>query len=505
MAPRQYGRPPVYDRRPAPNPVADLWRALGLTAASAVIWGIAHVTAGRRAAGFSLMGLLAALVFGTAIGALAFQDRLKQMVVQGFWLNVMIAGILLIAVVWALIVIRSFQVVRPSGLPPAMRVTSGALVVIMALMVCTPLVYAANATYVLRDTLSSIFPGDDKSGAKVNASDPWKNKPRVNILLLGGDGGKDRTGIRTDSMTVASIDTKTGNTVLLSLPRALYKFQVPPRMRSLWPNGYTGDHGPNGPCPSGECLLNELYIQGEKSHPELEPNYKAGQRGPHLLEDVIGYLTGLKLDYYVLVNLDGFKNIVNAMGGVWVQVHTAADGSPLPIGGDKDRGIPPSGYFKPGRRHLNGEQALWYGRTRHADDDFHRMDRQKCVMRDIAQQANPQTVVTHFEKLANAAKSTLSTNIPSELLPALVKLAGTVKHGADISSLSYDPAKIPGFHTDRPADGAMVLVMRRAAAKAIATSTKPPPSAAPSSTPAARKKTTTSTSSGGSVSLKNAC
>jgi LCP family protein required for cell wall assembly len=498
MAQRHYGRPPV--RRSEPTPIAGLWRALALTAASAVIWGVAHVSAGRRAVGFSLMGLLAALVLGGATVVFAFQDRLKQMVVQGFWLNLIIAGILLLAVVWALVVIRSFQVVRPPGLPAGMRFVSGALVVIVALMVCTPLVYAANATYVLRDTLSSIFSGD-RSGAKVNASNPWKNRPRINILLLGGDGGKDRSGIRTDSMTVASIDTKTGNTVLLSLPRALRRFQVPPRMRSVWPNGYTGDYGPNGTCPESACLLNELYIQGEKRHPELEPGYKKGQRGPHLLEDVIGYLTGLNMDYYVLVNLDGFKDIVDAMGGVRVNVKTA-NGHLLPIGGDPARGIPPSGYLKPGWHHLDGEHALWYGRTRHADDDFHRMDRQKCLMKDIADQADPQKVVTHFEKLANAAKHTISTNIPAALLPALVKLSGTVKHGADISSLSYDPLKIPGFHTDRPADATIIEVMRRAAADAIAKSAHPP--AAPSPTATARRNPG-ATSSGSSVSLKNAC
>jgi LCP family protein required for cell wall assembly len=501
MAQRHYGRPPV-PRRP-PVPVAGLWRALGLTVASAVVWGVAHIWAGRRATGFALMGLLAALVLGGATAVLAFRDRLKQMVVQGFWLNVIIAGILLLAIVWALVVIRSFQVVRPPGLPAGMRVVSGALVVIMALMVCTPLVYAANATYVLRDTLSSIFSGD-KSGAKVDASNPWKNKPRVNILLLGGDGGKDRTGIRTDSMTVASIDTKTGNTVLLSLPRALTEFQVPPRMRSVWPNGYKGDYGPNGKCPIGACLLNELYIQGEQRHPELEPGYKKGQRGPHLLEDVIGYLIGLNLDYYVLVNLDGFKDIVDAMGGVRVNVKTA-NGHLLPIGGDPDRGIPPSGYLKPGWHHLDGKHALWYGRTRHADDDFHRMDRQKCLMRDIANQADPQKVVTHFEKLANAAKSTISTNIPAALLPALVKLSGTVKRGADISSLSYDPGKIPGFHTNRAADAAMVQVMRRAAADAIAKSTNPPAAPSPTATTGRAKPSSGTASSGASVSLKNAC
>src|SRR3569833_782510 len=420
------------------------------------------------------------------------------MVVQGFWLIAIIAGIVILAIAWAGIVIWSFQVGRPQGLPTAMRMVAGALVVILALMICTPLVYAANATYVLRDTLSSIFPGDDRSGAAVNAANPWKNKPRGNILLLGGDGCKDRTGIRTDSMTVASVDTRTGDTVLLSLPRALYKFQVPPRMRSLWPNGYTGDYGPDGTCPAGACQLIVLFFLGVLWLPELESGYTAGQRGPHLLEEVIGYLTGLRLDYYVLVNLNGFKDIVNAMGGVRVNVKTA-NGLWLPLGGDPARGIKPSGCLKPGWQHLDGEHALWYGRTRHADDDFYRMDRQKCLMKDIADQAAPQKDVTNFQKLATAAKSAISSNIPAALLPALVKLSGTVKHGADISSLSYDPSKIPGFHTDRPADATIIQAMRRAAADAIARNTRPP--ATPSATPREKK----AKPPGGSVSLKNAC
>jgi LCP family protein required for cell wall assembly len=503
MAPRQYGGRAVNGREPIP--VAGLWRALGLTVASAFVWGVAHITAGRRAVGFSLMGLLAVLIFGTATAALAFQDRLKQMVVQGFWLNVIIAGILVLAVVWALIVIRSFQVVRPPGLPTAMRITSGALVVIMALMVCTPLVYAANATYVLRDTLSSIFSGD-KSGVAVNASNPWKDRPRVNVLLLGGDGGKDRTGIRTDSMTVASIDTKTGNTVLLSLPRSLQKFPVPPNLRSKWPYGYTGD-APDPQHPGGVGLLNELYIQGEQ-HPELVPGgYPKGKRGPHMVENVIGYLLGLKIDYYVLVNLDGFKDIVNAMGGV--TVHVEKD---LPIGGEIVNGVqtrPPTGVIKAGTHHLDGEHALWYGRSRDADDDFHRMDRQKCLMKDIADQADPQKVVTNFQKLANAAKSTISTNIPAALLPALVKLSGTVKHGADIQSLPFNPGKLPGFHVYEP----RLDVMHRATQRAIAKSVAPPPPPA-ASTPAAspsKRRTTTSasrkpaTSTSGGQSLKNIC
>lgn len=502
MASRQYGGRVVSGREPIP--VAGLWRALGLTLASAVVWGIAHVSAGRRAAGFALMGLLALLIFGGATSALVFQEDLKQIAVQNSWLDAITVGILILALVWGSIVIRSFQVVRPAGLPTTMRITSGALVVVLALMVCTPLVYAANATYVLKDTLSSIFPGDDKSGAGVDAANPWKNRPRINVLLLGGDGGKDRTGIRTDSMTVASIDTHTGNAVLFSLPRSLQKFPLPPRLRSRWQYGYTGDaRDPQN--PGGEGLLNELYIQGEQ-HPELEPGYKKGQRGPHLLEDVIGYLLGLKLDYYVLVNLDGFKDIVNAMGGVTVHVEKR-----LPIGGEIVNGVqtrPPTGYLPAGSHHLNGTQALWYGRSRDADDDFHRMDRQKCLMKDIADQADPQTVVTHFEQLAHAAKSTISTNIPAALLPALVKLAGTVKHGADIHSLPFNPDKIPDFHVYEP----NLSIMRKATQQGIQDSAQPKPAtpATPATTPHNKRpgvhaSATPASDSSGGVSLKNAC
>lgn len=491
MARRQINRQAARSHRPAP--VSGLWRALGLTAASAAVWGVAHVSAGRRTTGYTLMGLLFGLVTGLAIVAFTLQENLKQIAVQRTWLNGIIVAILVLALFWAGIVLRSYQVVRPGGLPLPMRMISGMLVIILAMLVCTPLVYAANTTYVLRNTLSSVFPGDDLSGQQVSAADPWKNMPRVNVLLLGGDGGRNRTGIRTDSMTVASINTKTGDTVLLSLPRSLQQFPVPPRLRPRWPNGYTGDPGDQG-------LLNELFIIGER-HPELVPGAKKGQRGARLLEEVIGYLLGLKIHYYVLVNLGGFKDIVDAVGGVRVHVEKR-----LPIGGEPERGIPPVGYLEPGWHKLNGEKALWYGRSRHADDDFHRMDRQKCLLKNIADQADPQQILTRFEKLANAAKNTISTNIPAALLPALVDLSATVKRGADIHSLPFNPAKVSGFQVYRP----NVLRMRAVTAKAIADSDRPQAPATPRATPTKKRPTSTVTprrpsQSTGSVSLKNIC
>ncbi|MCO5992847.1 LCP family glycopolymer transferase [Actinoallomurus rhizosphaericola] len=425
-----------------------LLNALGLTVASAVVWGIAHLWAGRRVAGVLLMGLFAILVGGGVFVALRYQHDLKQIAVQRDWLEGITGGILALALLWAGVVVRSYQVVRPTGMAWTGRILAGGMVLVLVVGVCSPLVWAARSTYTLRDTIGTIFHGDQARPQPVNVDDPWKDKPRVNILLLGGDGAGDRVGIRTDSMTVASIDTKTGDTVLLSLPRNLQHFPVIPRLRSRWPDGFTGVG-----APGDEGLLNELF-QDAEDDPSLVPGFDKGRRGPELVREEISYLIGQPIDYYILVNLFGFADIVDAMGGV--KVHIAQD---IPFGGPED-GSAPTGVLKAGDRDLSGKEALWYGRSRTASDDFTRMGRQKCLMKAIAEQADPQRVLTRFQQLAAAAKKTISSNIPAELLPALIKLSETMKHGAQISSLMFVP---PQFHVYRPD----LQVMRRAAAAAI--------------------------------------
>jgi polyisoprenyl-teichoic acid--peptidoglycan teichoic acid transferase len=397
------------------------------------------------------MALLVLLLGGAIVVVLDFRDDLQQVAVQRDWLFGITIGILVLALLWAAIVVRSYLVVRPRGLGRASRVLAVGTVFVLVMGVCTPLVWAARDTYTLRDTIGTIFHGDDAAPPPVvNVADPWQDKPRVNILLLGGDGAGDRVGIRTDSMTVASIDTKTGDTVLISLPRNLQHFTVIPRLRSRWPYGFTGV------SPGDEGLLNELFQDAEDDK-SLVPGFDKGRRGPELVREEISYLIGQPIDYYVLVNLFGFADIIDAMGGV--KVHIAQD---IPYGGPED-GSAPTGVLKAGNRKLNGKQALWFGRSRTSSSDFVRMGRQKCLMKDVAEQADPQTVLTSFQKLAKAAKKTISTNIPASMLPALVKLSGTMKQGAQVNSLMYVP---PQFHVVRPS----VEVMRQAAAKAIAAS-----------------------------------
>jgi polyisoprenyl-teichoic acid--peptidoglycan teichoic acid transferase len=451
------------------EPAGSVWHALGLTAASTVVWGVAHVAAGRRVAGLLLMALLAVVLGGAIIVVLDFRDDLKQVAVQGDWLAGITAGILVLGLVWAAIVVRSYLVVRPSGLSGASKGLAAGVVVVLVMAVCTPLAWAARDTYTLRDTIGTIFHGDDAAPPPVvNVADPWKDKPRVNILLLGGDGAGDRVGIRTDSMTVASVDTKTGDTVLISLPRNLQHFTMVPRLRERWPYGFTGV------AAGDEGLLNELFQDAENDK-NLVPGFGKGRRGPELVREEISYLIGQPIDYYILVNLFGFADIIDAMGGV--QVHISQN---IPYGGPED-GSAPTGVLKAGDRKLNGKQALWFGRSRTSSSDFVRMGRQKCLMKDVAEQADPQKVLTSFQRLAKAAKKTISTNIPASMLPALIRLSGTMKQGAKVTSLMFVP---PQFHVVRPD----VRVMRRAAAQAIETSTQaaqatPPASAGASAGP----------------------
>ena len=94
-------------------------------------------------------------------------------------------------------------------------------------------------------------------------------------------------------------------------------------------------------------------------------------------------ITGLKINYWAMVNLEGFKDLVDAVGGVTLNVR-----QPIPVGG---LGDDVTGYIEPGMRKLDGHDTLWFARARDDSDDYSRMARQKCVMSAMLQQVSPQT------------------------------------------------------------------------------------------------------------------
>ncbi|WP_229811250.1 LCP family protein [Streptosporangium pseudovulgare] len=400
--------------------------SLAITLGSAVLWGLAHLWAGRRAAGIALMGTFVTLVGGIAILLLTSRAELLALIVQPAWLWVFGLAALLFAAATVTVTVRSYQLVRPESLSGPARLLSALAVGVLCALVVAPMAYAARLAYVSQHVVTSIFTAD---GAPIPV-DPWQGRDRINILLIGGDAAANRVGVRTDSMTVASVDTHTGDTVLFGLPRNLEKVPMPPGpARQHFPYGFGGEP------PYTPGLLNEVWQYAE-DHPDVVPGVPRGHRGPTLLKRTVSGITGLPVHYYAMVDMFGFADIIDAMGGVRVTVR-----DPI-VYGRQNEGLIPAGT-----RRLTGEQALWYGRARTYSDDYVRMGRQKCLMNAVAKQADPVTVLRSFERLADATMHAVSTDIPQGLLPNLVELAEKVKR-SKIRTLQFVPPLINTAYPD---------------------------------------------------------
>src|SRR4051812_23835731 len=259
---------------------------------------------------------------------------------------------------------------------------------------------------------------------------------RYNVLLLGGDSGAGRWGLRPDSLTVASIDADTGKTILFGLPRNMmdFPFAKGSVMAGQFPSTYD--------CST--CELNSLATWAG-DHKSLFKGF-ANPGVEATMEGVEG-ITGLKINYYAMVNLQGFRSMVQALGGLTLNVRDR-----IPIGGV---GGPVTGHIEPGVQKLNGFQTLWFARSRESADDYSRMARQKCVMNAMLQQLSPTTVVTKFEGIAKASEKLVTTDLPASELGRFAELAMKAR-SKPIRTVSFVPPATSTSHPDIAKIHAMV-------------------------------------------------
>jgi LCP family protein required for cell wall assembly len=401
-------------RRAKPHRASGLLGTLGVTAMGAALPGSGFVYVGRRFLGMLVLipTVLCLLVGGWY--ALTHVDALIRLAVDPERLQVASVIMLGILVVWIGVVVATYLMVRPLQQPRWKRFVATCFVVLLCLVGSVPMVLGARYSNVQADLVTSVF--DDGVSATrpegVTKADPWADHKRVNVLLLGGDGGVDRVGVRTDSMIVASMDVDSGQTVLFSLPRNLMYAPFPEgsELHDLYPDGFRGEGD------DGEWMLNAVYRNVPAMHPGVLG--ESDNEGADALKLATSGVLGMRVDYYLLVNLKGFQQIVDAIGGVTVNIN-----QPIPIGGNTDLGIPPDGYLEPGpNRRLNGFEALWFARGRYGLDDYNRMERQRCMIEAIVDEADPVNLLRRYEALAEAGKKLIRTDIPSKLLPAFVDL-----------------------------------------------------------------------------------
>jgi polyisoprenyl-teichoic acid--peptidoglycan teichoic acid transferase len=458
-------------------------RVLGLTALSAVAPGSAHLAVGKRRTGYALLAIFLLIAAAFAVFALGSsrQSLIKALVKPGV-LTMVELGAGLAAVLWIALVVRSYLVVAPPGPRSNERALGIVVVALLCLAVAAPPAVVARYAYVQRSLITTVFPDSDvtevNEGKPVAKDDPWKGRSRLNLLLIAADSGPDRTGTRTDSMVVFSADTHTGDVVMFSLPRNLAHAPLP--------KGPLADHWPDG----FNDLLNALYRR------VTDEKVLTGYRDPGAvaLKETAGTILGLRMDYYVMINMEGFEKFVDALGGVTMNVARR-----LPIGGLDAVGnhVAPSGYIEPGVHHLSGFQAEWFARSRSDSSDYDRIQRQRCLIAAMSRQLAPTSMLTHFQQLASATKDLVSTDLPQRLLGPLVELADKIKATGNLRSLAFIPPEFNPNNPDFEKIRTDVQTALRPPSKPAGKSTTPKPPRSPTSQAPSAGGTKTGSTAGG--------
>lgn len=219
---------------------------------------------------------------------------------------------------------------------------------------------------------------------------------RINVLLLGIDRREGEIGPwRTDTMIVATLDPKTKSAAMLTIPRDLY---VPI------------------PAPgAGENRINTANFYGEQT------NYPGG--GPALAKKTVEYNFAIPIHYYILIDFNGFRKIIDALGGIDINVPKPIDDPEYPT---EDYGIMRL-QIPAGMQHMDGELALKYARTRHVDSDFGRSQRQMQVILAARDKALKTNALAQAPQLMQQLRDTIETDMTPEQILALAPIAAQVR------------------------------------------------------------------------------
>jgi polyisoprenyl-teichoic acid--peptidoglycan teichoic acid transferase len=247
----------------------------------------------------------------------------------------------------------------------------------------------------------------------------------VNFLLIGSDR-RSGTSFRTDTMVIAILRPNEGQVSLISIPRDLW-VSIPG-----WQNQ----------------RINTAYQHG------ISVDYPGG--GPGLLKDTIQYNLGIRIDHTAMVDFDGFRQIVDTLGGVDVPVSCAyTDWRLIDPSYDPENENNWHLYTTgPGLVHMDGDLALWYARSRQKSSDFDRGRRQQEVLRSLFTQALQSDTLSRIPELYNNFKETVITDLGLGDILQLAVYAPKMTN-ADIRGYYIRPPYVSSWITD---SGAYVLL-----------------------------------------------
>ncbi len=267
-------------------------------------------------------------------------------------------------------------------------------------------------------------PGSDPAQGQGEVQVVSPPTQRMNIVLLGIDR-RDTTGwdTRTDTIIVVTVDPIARTAGMLSIPRDLYL-----------------------PIPgNGEDRINAANVYGEWRE------YPGG--GPALVKRTIEANFGIPIDYYVMVDFQGFEKIIDTLGGIDIEVPATLHDTQYPDPRPGDPYAYTTVHFDPGWQHMDGSRALVYARSRMSTSDFDRARRQQQMLMAIRDKVLSQGLITNLTKspqLVSTLLGMVKTDMPLDEMWRLTPLARDVSMES-IRSAVIDASMTVGYRTDKGA------------------------------------------------------
>jgi LCP family protein required for cell wall assembly len=424
-------------------------RRLFASILSAVLPGLGQAfnRRGRAAAIFAIPSLLLLAIAWLLLQLNSTSMLLAHAIVPGtLQLLLILNGLVL---VWRLLaVVEAFIDRRYPGKPGRLGGVGLAVVIVfVALPHLAAHVYGASAFSAFERVFAGAGgvatggPDDDPGSAGGPTPEPGE---RVNVLLMGIDSGPTRTQALTDSMIVVSLDPVGRTASMVSIPRDLVDVPLgdgktfAPKINSLlgWANRHKADF-PHG--------------------------------GTRALEDAIGALLGVPIHYYAKVDLAGFVTMVDAVGGVDINVVR-------PLSDPRYFGARGGGWsVTAGQHHFAGVDALAYARIRKAvgESDFTRAGRQQEILIALRNKAVAGgNLLFTLPALVDAVGDSVRTDLPAARLPELAALAEEIGGDRTTRVIMTSPMVKSGGK-NHPYGSVVIPVPRRIAEMVALVFTKP--------------------------------
>lgn len=454
-----------------------------VAAALSVIWpGLGHFGhRNRRALILLLSSLVISCVLVVYVATRSRSTLLTWTVAQTpLWITIIIAGLGLVFRIW--VAVDAYMVAHGWPQPRVRsrrthRAIAAATFVVLAALIAVPHFFVVRYAVAQLDLLYNVFSAtttvtatptplveesseqdspvrdstDQGSVASSSTRPPdttvrrgtWDGQERLTIALLGSDSGFDRVGVRTDTIILISIDVDTGDAAAFNIPRNWRDLTFPEGAPAAeqWPDGYMG-------------IANEVYSLGLR-YPDIFPD--VSDPAGHAIKSAVAQLTGIPVQYYVLIDMVGFIEVVDLFGGIDLRVSEEINDrlKPAVRGGE-----PMDIVVEPGNYRFDGLTALAYVRARTQSSDYHRMTRQRCVVEALIKQVSIPAVLANFVSLTEIISSHVQTDIPLDRVDELVGVARKLDTSR-IVTVNFIPPEFPSGSVPTP-------LVREAVAEALA-------------------------------------